>query len=76
MCGPVWYTVTILTEEGILIITDTTALTNYNVIGLNDNTVYTVTVTASNNVGSMRSTISISTLTNNISKSTRPVYVY
>ena len=60
----------------MLIINDNTTLTIYNAIGLSDNTVYNVTVTASNNAGSIRSTISISTLTNNIGKSTRPVYVY
>ena len=76
MCGPVWYAVTILTAGGMLIINDNTTLTNYNVIELNDNTVYNVTVTASNNAGSIRSTISISTLTNNIGKSIRPVYAY
>ena len=53
MCGTVWYTVTISTEGGILIITDNTTMTNYNVTGgLNDNTVYHVNVTASNNAGS------------------------
>ena len=52
VCGSVWYTVTILTEGGILIITDNTIMTNYNVTGLDDNTVYHVTVTASNNAGS------------------------
>ena len=76
MCGSVWYAVAILTAGGVLIINDNTTLTNYNVIGLNDSTVYNVTVTASNNAGSIRSTVSISTLTNNIGKSTRPVYVY
>ena len=52
MCGSVWYTVTILTEGGMLIITDNTTMTNYTVTELNDNTVYHVTVTASNNAGS------------------------
>ena len=53
VCGTVWYTVTISTEGGILIITDNTTMTNYNVTGgLNDNTVYHVNVTASNNAGS------------------------
>ena len=55
VCGPVWYTVTISTEEGILIITDNTTMTNYNITGLNDNTVYHVNVTASNNAGSSNS---------------------
>ena len=75
-CGPVWYAVTVLTERGMLIINDNTTLTHYYVIGLNDNTVNNVTVTASNNAGSIRSTISISTMTNNIGKSTRPVYAH
>ena len=52
MCGTVWYTVTVSTEGGILIITDNTTMTNYNVTGLNNNTVYHVNVTASNNAGS------------------------
>ena len=56
VCGPVWYTVTISTEGGILIITDNTTMTNYNITGLNDNTVYHVNVTASNNAGSSNST--------------------
>ena len=56
VCGTVWYTVTISTEGGILIITDNTTMTNYNVTGgLNDNTVYHVSVTASNNAGSSSS---------------------
>ena len=52
VCGSVWYTVTISTEGGMLIITDNTTMTNYIVTGLNDNTVYHVNVTASNNAGS------------------------
>ena len=56
VCGSVWYTVTVSTEGGILIITDNTAMTNYNVTGLNYNTVYHVNVTASNNAGSSDST--------------------
>ena len=55
VCGSVWYTVTISTEEGILITTDNTTMTNYNIIGLNDNTVYHVNVTATNNAGSSNS---------------------
>ena len=66
VCGTVWYTVTISTERGILIITDNTTMTNYNVTGgLNDNTVYHVIVTASNNAGSSGSaTTSIRTNSN------------
>ena len=75
MCGPVQYTITV-TTGGMLIINDNTTLTNYNVIGLNDNTVYNVTVTASNYAGSIKSTISVSTMTNNIGKSTRSVSAY
>ena len=69
MCGSVWYTITILTEGGMLIITDNTTMTNYNVTGLNDNTVYHVSVTASNNAGSSRSsTANVSTMTNSNGK--------
>ena len=56
VCGPVWYTVTISTEGGILITTGNTTVTSYNITGLNDNTVYHVNVTASNNAGSSNST--------------------
>ena len=56
VCGSVWYTVTISTEGGILITTDNTTVTNYNITGLNDNTVYHVNVTASNNAGSSSTT--------------------
>ena len=66
MCGPVWYTV-IITEGGMLIIIDTTTLTHYNVVGLNANTVYYVSVTASNNAGSSSATI-MSVMTNNNGK--------
>ena len=58
VCGSVWYTVTISTEGGMLIITDNTTVTNYsvtgldNITGLNNITVCNVNVTASNNVGS------------------------
>ena len=52
VCGSVWYTVTLLTEGRMLIITDNTTMTNYNVTELDDNTVYHVTVTVSNNAGS------------------------
>ena len=68
VCGTVWYTVTISTEGGILIITDNTTMTNYSVTGgLNNNTVYHVNVTASNNAGSSGLT-SISVSTNSIGK--------
>ena len=46
VCGTVWYTVTISTEGGILIITDNTTMTNYNVTGLNSNTLYSINVTS------------------------------
>ena len=64
MCGSVWYTVTILTEGGMLIITDNTTMTNYNVTGLNDNTVYHVSVTANNNAGSSSTDMMIMTNSN------------
>ena len=67
VCGSVWYTVTISTEGGTLIITDNTTMTNYNVTGLNDNTVYHVNVTASNNAGSSDPT-GTSVITNSIGK--------
>ena len=67
VCGTVWYTVTIATE-GILIIIDNTTMTNYSVTGgLNNNTVYHVNVTASNNAGSSDPT-GISVITNSIGK--------
>ena len=75
MCGSVWYTVTI-TEGGVLIITNTTTLTTYNVTGLNDNTSYHVTVTASNNAGSSSSAASMSIMTNSDGKTTRPIQTY
>ena len=51
VCGPVWYTVTVATG-GDMIITTTTTLTHCNVTGLNGNTVYRISVIASNNAGS------------------------
>ena len=78
MCGTVWYTVTISTEGGMLIITDNTTMTNYNVTGgLNDNTVYHVNVTASNNAGSSSSaTISIRTNSNGTCRVFPSVFKY
>ena len=70
VCGTVWYTVTISTEGGILIITDNTTMTNYSVTGLNSSTLYSVNVTASNNAGSS-DPIGTSFITNNIG-----MYVY
>ena len=67
VCGSVWYTVTISTEGGVLIITDNTTMTSYSVTGLNDSTVYHVNVTASNNANSSDST-STSVMTNSIGK--------
>ena len=67
VCGSVWYTVTISTEGGMLIITDNTTMTSYSVTGLNYNTVYHVNVTASNRAGSSDST-STSAMTNSIGK--------
>ena len=56
VCGPIWYSVMVSTEGGILIITDNTTMTNYNVTGLNNNTEYLVNVTASNDAGSCNTT--------------------
>ena len=63
VCDPVQYTVTVATG-GMLIITDSTTITHYNVIGLNDNTVYNVGVTASNNAGSIGSVNNVRIMTN------------
>ena len=67
LCGSIWYTVTVLTEGGMLIITDNTTMTSYSVTGLNDSTVYHVNVTASNNAGTSDST-STSVMTNSSGK--------
>ena len=68
VCGSIWYIVTV-TEGGMLIINDTTTLTDYNVTGLTNNTSYHVTVTASNNAGSSSGAASISIRTNSNGKS-------
>ena len=70
VCGTVWYTVTISSEGGVMIITDNTTITSYDVTGLNDNTVYHVSVTASNNAGSS-SSVTIVTMTNSNGKCIR-----
>ena len=75
VCDPVQYTVTVTDLERMLIINDTTALTDYNVTGLTNNTLYHVTVTASNNAGSSSSATSILISTNSNGKSTRSSYV-
>ena len=62
VCGTVWYTVTISTEGGILIITDNTTM---SVTELNSSTLYNVIVTASNNAGSSNPT-GTSFMTNSI----------
>ena len=67
VCDPVQYIVTI-TEGGMLIVNDTTTLTDYHVTGLTNNTSYNVTVTASNNAGSSSAT-NMSIMTNNNGKS-------
>ena len=59
----------------MLIINDTTTLTNYHVTGLTNNTLHHVTVTASNNAGSSSSATSILIMTNSNGKSIRPSYV-
>ena len=46
-----------------------TTMTSYDVTGLNDNTVYHVSVTASNNAGS--SSVTMMTVTNSIGKCIR-----
>ena len=73
VCGPVQYTVTV-TTGGMLIITDSTTLTHYDVTGLNNNTVYNVSVTASNNAGSSSSVSNVRMMTN--SEFIRPVQTY
>ena len=67
VCGTVCYTVTISSEGGVMIIN--TTVTSYDVTGLNDNTVYHVSVTASNNAGS--SSVTMMTMTNSIGKCIR-----
>ena len=51
-CGLVWYVVITSTEGGIMIDTHNTTMTSHNVTGLNDSTVYYVSLTASNEAGS------------------------
>ena len=70
VCGTVWYTVTISSEGGVMIITDNTTMTSYDVTGLNDNTVCHVSVTASNNAGSS-SSVTMVTMTNSNGKCIR-----
>ena len=50
-CGLVWYVV-ITSTEGGMIDTYNTTMTRHSVTGLNDSTVYYVSVTASNGAGS------------------------
>ena len=64
VCGTVWYTITISSEGGVMIIN--TTMTSYDVTRLNNNTVYHVSVTASNNAGS--SSVTTMTMTNSIGK--------
>ena len=71
VCGSVLYTVTI-TEGGVLIVTNTTTLTHYNVTGLTNSTLYHVNVTANNNAGSS-SGVAMSVMTNSNGKFTRPI---
>ena len=71
LCGTVWYTVTISSEGRDMIITDNTTMTSYDVTGLNDNTVYHVSVTASNNAGISSLTSTMTTMTNSIGKCIR-----
>ena len=67
VCGTVWYTVAISSEEGVMIITDNTTMTSHDVTGLNDNTVYHVSVTANNNAGS-GSSVTMIIMTNSSGK--------
>ena len=80
VCGTVWYTVTISSEGGVMIITDNTTMTSYDVTGLNDNTIYHVSVTASNNAGSSSSVTMVNMTNSNgkldIYKSYVHVYAY
>ena len=46
MCGPVAYNITVMPSHGMIMMINDTA---YNIIGLHYNTVYTITVLASNN---------------------------
>ena len=75
VCGPVWYTVTV-TEGGVLIFTDSTTLINYHVNGLNNNTLYHVSVTASNNAGSSSNVSIVRVMTNSNGESIRSVHTY
>ena len=65
MCGPVWYRVEVSTKEEMSIVTNNT---NYTVTGLNDNTVYYVSVTACNNAGSSNSSTRMMIMTNSSGK--------
>ena len=45
MCGPVTYNITVMPSHGMIMMTNETV---YNIIGLNYNTTYTITVYANN----------------------------
>ena len=68
VCGTVWYTVIISNEGGVMIITDNTTMTSYHATGLNDSTVYHVSVTASNNAGSSNVTNMMTTTNSSTGK--------
>ena len=76
MYGSVWYILTILTEGGMLIITNNTTLTDCSVTGLNSNIMYIVSVTVSNNAGSSSRGTGISLMTNSNGKSTTDLYMH
>ena len=48
MCGPVTYNITVMPSHGMIMMINDTV---YNITGLNNNTVYTITVYASNKHG-------------------------
>ena len=48
VCGPVTYNITVMPSHGMMMMINDTA---YNIIGLYDNTNYTITVYATNNAG-------------------------
>ena len=75
MCGPIQYTVKV-TKGGMLIINDNIILTKHGVTGLNDSTVYHVTVAASNNPGSSSNVSNARVMTNSNGESIRPVHTY
>ena len=66
VCGQVFYTVVISTEGGGVFISDNTTLTNYTINETRDDTIYYVSVTASNNAGSSSNPATIMTSPNSM----------